>query len=265
MTEETNDGIVEDNRAEPVEAEVQTEADSGEVKAEDKPEENPEADQKEDDGGKSGDDWPTTARTAVRNRDRKIANLYKKLGELEAAQKTVEKQPETGAAPKEDDFDNYGDFLKAQIMHELQEKQGAEQQQPEQETNPQMQQYIAQKQMEMAAKAQEYTKNIPDYQEVLAENAEILSALPEHVTHAFLEADDGALAFYNLGKDGGLIELLDMPPVRAAMAIAQAQRPYQPAAPKPVHKPIKGNSGTSQGYKTLSNMSPDEIARKFNL
>ena len=217
-----------------------------------------------DDGNKQGksEDWPSTARTAVRNRDRKIAKLHAELRELQSAQQQQpQSQPKSGE-PKEEDFDDYGSFLEAKILHKIQSENKGAQKQPDQ-VDVQEQLYIAQKEQLVAQKSKEYAQTIPDYQEVMSENLEILDYLPPQVQRVFYDADDAALATYNMAKSGQLADLITATPVQAAMMIAQAQsiKPHIPAPPpQPKHKTMQGAKGTGKAGSTINaNTDPDKL------
>jgi len=239
------------------------------------PEEN-EQQEKNDQGGGSDDNvpFPKKARNAISYRDKKIAKLQSQLNEFKQAQ---EKQPEQqgaqDSAPKEEDFETYSDFLEAKILHKMKQGQAqeqqpqAQQQQPEQD--PQVLQMRQQKEQSMMQQAQQYAQKIPDYAQVVEQNAEVLDYMPQEIQDAFYEADDAALAFYNLAKSGDLYTLAEMTPYRAAMVIAQAQQqpntPQQPQAPQ--HKPMKGvggaNSQASTGLNAIKN-DPDKLMKWLN-
>lgn len=272
-TDEMIDGIVDD-RVEATEGDApeETVEDAQPEKAEKSGEENPEdesEEKSEGDSDKGGDDWPKTARTAVRNRDRRIGNLYKRIRELEEAaqQAQPQQQPETGA-PKEDDFDNYADFIKAQAVYEVTqilEKEKGAKMQPADELTVQEQQYIAHKQQETATKSAEYARTIPDYQEVVSDNAELINSLPKEIQRIFFDAQDTALATYNLAKSGELADLLFMTPTQAAMKIAQAQvAPQLTPPPQPKHKPMQGAKGTAS-VRSDDALSGKELLNKYGV
>lgn len=212
--------------------------------------------------------FPKKARNAISYRDKQIAKLKTEISELKKAQ--AQPEPEMSSAPKEGDFDDYASFLKAQILHELQGQQPTQEQPKEASAQDlQQQQLLAQKQHQMALKSQEYAQSIPDYAEIMNENAEMLNYLPEEIQNVFYEADDAALAVYNLAKTGDLALLAQMTPYKAAMVIAQAQAitpPSRPAPPPPPkHMPMTGAKGTGKAGKSVADMTADEIVKKYNL
>lgn len=228
------------------------------------------------DNGKKDDgyiEFPKKAKNAISNRDKKIAKLRAENQQLVEQMRQFQSKSQESVkqtdAPKEEDFDNYGDFLKASILHELngnkEKPQEGQVSAQEQQLMQQKAMYVQQKQQGIVQKAQEYSKVIPDYQEVFNENAEILDYLPEHVEMAFYESPDAALAFYNLAKNGQLGDLLQANPYQAMGMIAQAST--MPAMPKkqPPPRPLSGVKGAGKASKSLGDMSPDEIAAKFGI
>lgn len=246
-------------------------AESPQVEAsqEDAPQEEVKETKEETIEDEKGDDFvpfPKKAKNAISYRDKKIAKLTAEVNELRKLHEAGQSQPKVNEAPNENDFESYSDFLEAKILHKIaQEKGQPEEQAATNEIDMQRQQYIAQRVQDIAVKSQEYAKSIPGYQQVLYENLELIDYLPAEIRDVFLEADDTALAFYNLAKSGDIYSLAEMTPYRAAMVIAQAQSmPAQkPAAP--VHKPITGAKGVGKAGKSISEMTPDEIAKKYNL
>ena len=209
--------------------------------------------------------FPKKAKNAISYRDKQIAKARAQYRELEAKYQELaaQQQPtKEDSSPREENYESYSDFLEAKILHKIKSEQ-AQQQQPQQDVAGA--QYKAQREQEITVKAQEYMKSIPDYQEVFQENADIVDYLPAEIQQVFYDADDAALAFYNLAKSGELVNLAEMSPTLAAMKIAQAQvKPVQrPVAPK--HQPMQGAKGTGRSGKSLSEMTPDEIAKKYGL
>lgn len=200
--------------------------------------------------------FPKKARNAISYRDKKIAKLQAELREYQQkAQQQPSQQKESG--PREEDFDNYGDFLEAKILHKI----SGEKKQPNQapEINTQQQQYIAQRTQDIAAREAEHVKAIPDFQEVMTEHAELVAFFPPEIKQVLLEADDASLAVYNLAKSGDLASLAELSPYRAAMVVAQAQaiKPQAKPAVAPKHIPMQGAKGTGKGSSSLAELAND--------
>ena len=210
------------------------------------------------------------ARNAISYRDKKIAKLQAQLRETQQAQQQPSQQQQQSDpnAPSEDQFDSYADYIKASAKYEImQELKDQQPQAQAQEYNLQEQQHIAQAQANLQKKEQEYSKSIPDYQEVISEHMELLSYLPDEIKQVFNEADDAPLAIYNLAKSGDLAGLAEVSPYKAAMIIERAQfnKPAQTKVVAPKHAPIKGTTGAGRSGKTIDDMTPDEILKKYNL
>ena len=212
--------------------------------------------------------FPKKAVNAISRRDRQIGKMRAEIAAMRAEVERFQSQANQGrksdGVPREEDFDHYGDYLKATTMHEFRKEQAErEQVQQQQQISQQEQRWIAERSAALDAKEQEYVASIPDYAEVMSENADIVQEFPAHVKRAFLEADDASLAFYNLAKSGKLESLASMSPYRAAMEIARAQD-IKPTAVKQTQapKPLQGAKGTGKGSPSLDDMSWAEM-KKF--
>lgn len=212
--------------------------------------------------------FPKKAVNAISRRDKQIGKMRAEMqhyrAELEKLQTQAQQQtpkPKSGE-PNADDFDNYGDYLKAVARHEA--KQELAQAQPKQEpVNVQEQVWIAQREEAVGQQAEALLKTNPEYQQILTENADILDVMPAHIERAFLEADNAPLAFIALAQEGKLEGLLTMSPARAAMEIAKAEaRGEALVKAKPITNaptPISPNRGSGSGSKSLDAMSGQEL------
>lgn len=270
VSEEAAQAVENATENETEEASDQTEAgqESGESQAEN---------ETEDTDSEESKPFPKKAKNAISRRDKQIAKLQARIRQMEmgaqqAQQKAVTPEaPQQTGAPREEDFDNYADFLKADVLYTLQQSQSEKQQaetqtQAEQQQTEQYKQYVVQKADEIEAKAAEYAKVIPDFQEVTDESSEILSYAPPEIARIFLEAPDAAMAVYNLSKEGRLVDVMQMTPAQAAMEIGRAQSApaTQPATqqrtPPP---PIKGAKGTGKTQKGLMDLEGDALLNKL--
>ena len=239
---------------EPKQAEPKDEADKAEDETDDVP-------------------FPKKAVNAISRRDKQLAKMRADMAALQAEvskyrqpQAQTQQAPQTdNSAPKEDDFDDYGSFLEAKLLHKIKMEQSVQQKsQQEQQFQTQKQQWVQQREVEISQKVEAHKAEIPDFMQVIEMNADIMDSLPEHIEQAFLEADDAGLAYYNLAKEGKLEALLTMSPYRAAMeiALAQTKKPTLnrvSGAPNPI-KPVSGR-GTST--KDTSDMSGEELLKKY--
>jgi len=217
--------------------------------------------------------FPKKAVNAISRRDKQLAKMRADMAALQA-EVSKYRQPQAQAqqtpqidnnAPKEDDFEDYGSFLEAKLLHKIKMEQAVQQKsQQDQQVQSQRQQWVQQREVEISQKVEAHKAEIPDFMQVIEMNADIMDSLPEHIEQAFLEADDAGLAYYNLAKEGKLESLLTMSPYRAAMeiAIAQTKKPSLnrvSGAPNPIN-PV---SGRGVSTKDTSEMSGDELLKKY--
>lgn len=212
---------------------------------------------------KTEDAFPKKAVNAISRRDKMIGKLRAESSAKDARIAELEKKLGVGGPPKEEDFDNYGDYLKESLKHELtpKEEPKAEEKSIYGDVDPI---WVQEREESITEKVSEYVKAIPDFQDVLVQSSEILDALPGNIQRLFLEADDGAVAYYNLAKEGKLPSLLSMSEGRAAFVIAQAEAkgisPSKPISKAPA--PMTPNKGTVKSVKDAGDMSADEL---FNI
>ena len=216
--------------------------------------------------------FPKKAVNALARRDKKYSKLQAQhaadLSELQTFREQA-KKAEIADVPQEDAYDNYGDYLKAVTRHEVKQEASEEtQKQQEAQFAEKEQAYVVERETYAIERAQAAIAEIPGYQQLVTENADVLQSLPPHLERAFLEADEPAHAFYALAKEGGLEELASMSPARAAMAIgkaevrgaAMAQKKQTTKAPAPIAS-LKGGGKTS---KSLDTMNSDQLLAWVN-
>ena len=258
---EGNDEAVSDNEPEEGDSQAETE---------EKPDEDSE------DTESNFEPFPKKAKNAIQRRDRQIAKLRAELREMQMAQQQAiaKDEPKQTGAPREEDFDNYAEFLEAKVMHKMREEmqgQTAEAQKTQEQRlqEAQHEQFVAKKMQEIGVKVQEHDKLFPGFQqefaEVYEENADILDYISPEIERIFFEADDTALAFYNLAKSGQLVDVIQMNPYQAAMAIAKAQmQPIMPKAPqKKAPAPITAARGTGKTQKSLADLEGDALLERL--
>lgn len=263
MTEELNAG----GDAAQVETVVQETAEVVENQTKEPPKEEKSGDPKLD------DPWPKSARNkisrlegAVRKKDAIYHQTTQRLAELEKQLQELTKPKST--EPKEEDFETYGDYLKAVAKHRPEGK--PEQVDPKKIQEQAFQQaqqqlYYQQRESAVVEQTQKAMQEIPGFEQMFQEHSDILDSFPPAIEMAFLEADNAPLAFYALAKEGKLEHIAQMTPTRAAYEIAAAQirgeqmlkGPKVSSAPQP----IKGSKGTSGGSKPLTEMSTDELLK----
>jgi hypothetical protein len=221
---------------------------------------------------KVDDPWPKTARNAISRRDKQIgamraqnAEFQRRLEAFEAAQNKGQEPKE----PKDTDYDNYGDYLKALAKFKPQEDARVDPKQIHEQAKTQaMQEFYYNSRVEaVAQQAQKAVQDVPELSHMLEEYSDVLDTYPQHVEMAFLEAENAPLAFYALAKEGKLESLAHMNAVQAAMTVAQAQlRGEQMVKASKVSKapaPIQGARGSSASTKDALSMAPDELLKSI--
>lgn len=219
------------------------------------------------------DPWPKSAKNKVSRLERETrilrAREQEHLAELVNYRKQIQQpqnnQPNKADGPQEDQFDNYGDYLKAVARYEA--KQELAQSQPKPQEQPQVsvqeQVWVAKREDAVAEQAKALLQTNPEYQQILNDNSDILDAMPPHIERVFLEADNAPLAFIALAEEGKLESLLSMSPARAAMEIAKAEtRGEAMVKAKKITSapaPLSPNKGSGQVGKSLDAMSGKEL------
>lgn len=222
-----------------------------------------------------------TVRKALDKRNRYINNQRNRIRSLEAE---IEKIKSSFAKneikpPDENAYESVLDLYDAKQDYKI-EKRLAEQAQKAQLAALEQQQNMAIQQQEQAIAAQvsELLSSSPDFKAVISSNAQVINAMPEHIEKMMLEIDDAPAATYALAKEGRLGALYSMPPHIAAAHLVQAeirgqQYLQQPATPKTqttpqppqqqAPKPIGSIKGSGKSSKSLKDLTPDEIVRRF--
>jgi len=213
--------------------------------------------------------FPKKAVNALSRRDKTIAKLKAEQAadraELQRFRETNNKLQESNE-PSEADFETYGEYLEAKVLHKIETKQneGVKKQEQAQSTAKQ-QEWIEERQAVLAEKAQDAVSKIPDYQAVYAEYQDVFEDLPEHINQAFLELDDAPLAFYALAKEGKLESLKSMSLSKAIIELGKAEdRGIAMTKVRQTTKaptPLSANKGNGMVGKSLNNMSADELLK----
>jgi hypothetical protein len=205
--------------------------------------------------------FPKKAINAIERRDKKITKYKSELAELRRELDGLKNPPKEVSAPSEDDFETYGDYIKAIARHEAQQinKPTIQEVKP-QEVDP----YMQQRAQYASQKASEFIKTNPEYQQVYAENLDVFVDLPQQIQDAFLQVDNPPAAFYALAKEGKLEQLANVPLERAIFEIARAETRGSVAkkitnAPTP----IQSTRGVGSQNKSIDNMSPDELVKRY--
>ena len=214
-------------------------------------------------------EFPKKAINAISRRDRQIGKMRAEMAALQAEIERFrsaqvnqpQNQRDPNSPPTEDQFENYGDFLEAKLLYKLKAEQAAQAKgQQELAAKTQEQQWAAEREQFISQKVEGHKQTIPDFVQVIEANADIADEFPQHVVQAFYEADDGAMAFYNLAREGKLEALASMNPYRAAMEIAKAQdKKVVVNKVTNAPQPIASARGNGSGAKSLDNMNWSEM------
>lgn len=226
-----------------------------------------------DDGKKS--DLPKEVEKALKKKDRYNRNLLNRLRETEAKlqqMQVAQSRNTAGNAPKEADFDSYPDFLKATIMHEMEQKLQGTQQKQQVDALTHEQAVIRQQQDEViGGQVEQLAISSPDFKDVVTKNMAIIDAMPEHISNLVYQIDDAVLGAYALAKEGRLQDLYYMNPQIAAAELLAARyrgNEYIKASTRKVQqstapKPISSLRGTRSTTKNIDSMGPDELVKRF--
>jgi len=220
--------------------------------------------------------FPKKAVNALSRRDKQIARLRAEVDMLRkyAPQPQVQQQPtnntpnqQAQGAPREEDFDNYGDYLKATIMHEIKD-QLPKNNQPTPEQLKQAQ-WVQERETSVAQKASEYIKVTPEFAEMVEEYGDVLDNASPAVERLFLELDDAPAAFYALAKEGMLERVAQMSPQMAASYLTQAEirgkQMLQQKKTSGAPKPLSAARGTSKSTRDIASMDAKDLMKHWNL
>lgn len=224
------------------------------------------------------DPWPESARNAVNRREKalakeraQLAQYRRELNELRAAQEKAAKDAGQPKEPNENDFDTYGDYLKAVAKFRPQEK-------PQETVDPKtiheqalqqarVQMHYEQRKQAVIPAIEKAMTEHPELAQLEEEFADVIDSAPEPVLLAFLDSENPAAAFYALAKEGKLEQLAHMPPTQMAYAIAQAElRGTQMMKASKVSKaptPIQGVKGASSGSRSLGDFKNVDDVMKW--
>lgn len=219
--------------------------------------------------------FPKKAINALSRRDKTIGKLRAELAALKAASQVqqpaqqaqqITKNNKSDVAPSEDDFDSYGDYLKASLKYELQQEQAKKDDESHrQQLTQKEQQWKAEREAVIVQSFDGHKANLPDFEQVITSFVDIADEFSPEIENIFLSAEDPALAFYNLAKDGKLEALATMSPyqVMREVAMAEMKKPDVKrisSAPQP----IKGATGAATG-RSENALSGAELLKKYKL
>lgn len=252
---------------------VKTETEGAEVEKTEIQKDAPETQAAEDAPGEDVDSELKTVRKALDKRNRYINNQRNKIRALEAEMEKLKSSygKNTIEAPKMEKFESVIDYMDAKGTHTLEQKLA------EQAHNSKIEALKAQQDMALEQRTQEVSAQVnelisinPDFAKTIKANVNVISAMPPHVERLMAEIDDAPAATYALVKEGRLQDLYYMRPEIAAAHLVHAEirgKQYllqsAPKPQQPAPKPIGSLKGSGKSSKSYSDMSPDELAKRF--
>lgn len=252
--------VVADNESE--ESQENEEA----VEAQDAEQESDNDKEESDDSGEV--EFPKKAVNALNRKNKQIQKLRAQMRELEAKLNETPKEPENKEV-NPDDFENYGDYINAQVEALVEQRMGQSQtDMQKQQLEQQKQALQAQRDQYIAEQATEFSQSVPDSTQVWEQNAAVLDALPQEIADIFYSLDNAPAAVYSLAKEGKLESLLYTNPNLAAYEIVNAQNKGLELMSKPkkvsqAPTPISKARGTGSVKKQLS--SNDDVLKSLGL
>lgn len=226
----------------------------------------------EGDKEESGE-FPKKAVNALNRRNKTISKLRAQLRELEEKLAAQETQPKERTQVSPDDYETYGEYLKAEMKAEMEDqlrRQSTEQQ--KQHLSAQKEQLAQQRDMEIAQQAQELAAKIPDLKQTMQPHIQTLDALPQQIADIFYSLDNAPIAAYVLAKEGKLESLSHVNQAVAAYEIINAHNKglamiaKQSATPPIVSQapqPMKAAKGTGTFKKQLT--PQDDVLKSLGL
>jgi hypothetical protein len=236
----------------------------------------------EDSGGRrENPEWPEKYKNAMSRVKRERAEIRAQRDalrrEIDELKGRLEKGSGGSDAPKEEQFDNYTDFLLAQAEFKAEqvfnkresEKQGEHIKGLE---NRQDMLFYQERLPVFDESMNALKASVPDFQQVEAYAEPIVAAYPDSLKRAILAVDNAPRALYVLAKEGRLDSLPHMPVEMAIAEVVQAQYRQPPAGqasetPRKVSSapaPLKSVAGTGRQTKALHEQSADEIHARFS-
>lgn len=213
-----------------------------------------------------------TIKKALNKKNRYIDNQRSKIRALEAEMQklrsmSVENKKQ---APQMEQFESVLDYVRADSAHSMEQKFAEQQQQQQLSALEQQQAALrAQQDQMLAGSISDMVSAYPEAKAALTSNLTVIQAMPKHVEDLLYEIDDAPSAVYALSKEGRLQDIYHMNPNVAAAELVQAQHRGQqylskPAAPqKQPPKPLDGLKGRGKGSRSVGDLSPDEIVKRY--
>lgn len=223
--------------------------------------------------------FPKKAINAISRRDKQIGKLRAQMQQYQAelnaikqaqtqAQSKVNKTEQDADAPNPDSYETYDEYMRAVTDYKIEKRFSQSQKQNiESQKASEYTRWVQDRTAQTAQKEMEHAKNIPDFVSVMNEYSDVLVEMPDPIKEAFLHAEDPALAFYTLAREGKLESVVEMTPYQAAIEIGRAQdrgagfKQSRQATNAP--KPISSAKGQGASRKSLDDMSWKELQKNF--
>lgn len=226
--------------------------------------------------GEPKDPWPKAAENAYQRQKRQAAKYKAQYRELEAVHSELKARIEklenpAPREPREEDFDNYGDYLRAYAVHNA---KGAQPEQPNEKPLSrdeaiqlaQEQLHVQQQAQTMQQQSAKLMQEVPEYRSLHADYADVLEDMPQGTVQAFMNLKNAPAAFYALAKEGVIEQLPNLTPMQAAIELARAEargeqmiakiKSQTTKAPSPMTG-VKGTASTD----SIENMTGDSILK----
>lgn len=216
--------------------------------------------------------FPKKAVNAISRRDKMIGKLRAELAAERAKNANPQKsEPVNGVSPtlpsgepNPEFYQTYDELNQARIEYSADKKvQQFKVEQKENQLTELESEYWSEREAVADAAGEELMKTNPEYAQVIQQNVEIIRNASPEIKQMFLEADNAALALFNLAKEGKLAALASMTPTRAAMEIARAQVQAPPPPKSKAPAPLAASRGSIASTKSVEDMSPEEAFKWF--
>ena len=180
------------------------------------------------------------------------------------AERAKTDQPQNDA-PQASQFKTYDEYLDAKVDHKL-EKTKTEAAARQQSAQPDYQKQLwrTQRAPVMEASVVAAKQMFPDFQQKLEAHGAVLNSLSQDTVDALLEAENGAVAVYQLLEDGLLPHLNGMNADTVQALIERAEDKALSNKKTPVTKapaPMASARGTAPGTKSPEKMTNDEFRK----
>lgn len=224
-------------------------------------------------------EWLRKERNLVSREGKRLAKLRQQrdavlaeIGSYKQQQPPAPQQQAELKEPQEGDYKNYHEYIRAlEKFDRAKDLRALRDELTAKETHS-VREY-QEKQWEIARNTaldqagEEYAKQVPNFTQMVADNAAIIQSFPDSIKRVIKEVDaqDVVKAFHAMVENDTLEDLADMTPVQAAAAIVRAANmPKKPASITKAPAPMTSARGTGQGQKTIHRMSPQEIVDWVN-